>query len=273
MENNAKNSLIVRISLVGIALVIVGSIVLVPLLVSATENIEGCEFEGHKYALVDNIAQPLAGWDIGLSKAIFDADETVSTTTEMHDIVSTTTDADGYFCIEWDTQSNLPDYEQGKSFAFYIYEVMQTGWEFVSAEKGIDHLTLEVVTLEDLVIDTDRIAAKVSETNGYVLTNAEYHVDFYNQRIAQVTTPPTSGVLGASFSSRSGSRRATTDEVATSTEIEMSPEVLGVQTDIVPVGAANAGAGGSQTATVATWELMFLLLVGALMARKIGSIA
>ncbi len=135
-----------------------------------------CEFEGHKY---DEEGNPLINWGIGLMKIRTYGDESTST----FDLAADTTDADGYFCLEWDGSSNLPPVDEDVepfSFFYYVYEVMQNDFENVSIEKGADTANLAVVPATEILYGNGRVATKVSEQDGYVYTDAAYHVDFYN---------------------------------------------------------------------------------------------
>ena len=93
------------------------------------EPVGACEFEGHKYDVAGN---PLVNWVIGLMKTVTH-DETDTT----YDLVNDTTDADGYYCLEWDGATGAPtDLPEPYSFVYRVYEIMKEGWQNNSVEKG-----------------------------------------------------------------------------------------------------------------------------------------
>lgn len=74
----------------------------------ANENVDvdKCEIEGHKYTLdSDRKAVPLSDWVIGLMKIRTYEDGSSNT----FDLASSITDTDGYYCLEWDGESGLPE--------------------------------------------------------------------------------------------------------------------------------------------------------------------
>ncbi len=142
------------------------------------EPVGACEFEGHKYDVAGN---PLVNWVIGLMKTVTH-DETDTT----YDLVNDTTDADGYYCLEWDGTTNAPtDLSEPYSFVYRVYEIMKEGWQNNSVEKGTkannEANELTVVDDSDVLTEAGRTSVQVGETNGYVYADAAYHVDFYNK--------------------------------------------------------------------------------------------
>ena len=133
-----------------------------------------CEIEGHKY---DQAGNPLIDWAMGLMKIRTYEDES----TESFDLATDTTDEDGYYCLEWDGQSGLPEVTEDTpsyNFVYRVYEVLKSGWTNVNVEKGADVDSLAAA--DDITTVADRVSVAVSEVNGYIYADAAYHVDFYN---------------------------------------------------------------------------------------------
>lgn len=134
-----------------------------------------CEIEGHKY---NEKAEPLAGWTIGLSKKIRH-----SKGYDMYDLATTTTDKDGYFCLDWNGESRTL---RGKStyaggaytHEYFVYEYLKDGWKNVLIEKGAT--VPELANVPQNQIWTDGKYINVSMGTGYIISGAAYHVDFYN---------------------------------------------------------------------------------------------
>lgn len=151
----------------------------------ANENVDEdkCEVEGHKYTLdSERKAVPLSDWVIGLMKIRTYEDESSNTFDLAYDI----TDKDGYYCLEWDGESGLPEGEETtpyKSFVYYVYEVLVAGWTNIIIEKGIDVPSLAPVPdTEIFETPIDRVSTQVFEKNGYLPADTAYHVDFYNKK-------------------------------------------------------------------------------------------
>ncbi len=140
--------------------------------------VEECEIEGHKY---DSKGQPLANWTMGLMKVIKH-----NKGTDIYDLATDVTDADGYYCLNWDGESRTlrgkSTYKNGPyTFTYQVYEKLVNGWKNVSIEKGPDYNSLSVVPTVDIKKDGVYVGTQIGEQNGYIYTNAAYHVDFYNQ--------------------------------------------------------------------------------------------
>jgi len=148
----------------------------------ADEVFDACEYEGHKY---DTDGTPLEGWEIGLVKYIqYEGQDSFYT------ISTDTTDADGFFCLRW-TDSWTPEfdianYPNGYTFEYRVYEANQPDWVFNSVETGAEGTTPVESTLEDITFTGEQVQVRVSEVNGYVVNDAEFHVDFYNRFVGQV---------------------------------------------------------------------------------------
>lgn len=139
----------------------------------------GCEIEGHKY---DENGKPLKGWTIGLMKTI-----THNRGEDIYDLATDVTDKDGYYCLEWDgetrTPRNTPSYKKGPyHFTYSVYEIMKPNWEVLSVEKGKDVPSLTPVTPPEISYDMPYVSVQMGETDGYIFADAEYHIDFYNQK-------------------------------------------------------------------------------------------
>ncbi len=139
---------------------------------------EQCEIEGHKY---DQNGKPLANWTMGLMKII-----THNKGTDIYDLATDVTDADGYYCLNWDGETRTirgaSTYKSGPyNFTYHVYEKLVTGWKNVSIEKGSSVPTLAVVPNGDIKKDGVYISTQIGSQNGYIYSNAAYHVDFYNQ--------------------------------------------------------------------------------------------
>ncbi|MBP9836650.1 MAG: hypothetical protein KBC78_02330 [Candidatus Pacebacteria bacterium] len=224
-----------------------------------------CEIEGHKY---DQNGNPLSDWQIGLMKII-----TQDEKTDIWDLAEDITDNDGYYCLEWDGETRVfrgvaPTITAVPyDFTYHVYEKLVSGWSFLSIEKGSDVNNLLVVDESDTRYDGDYISTQIGETNGYIYTDAAYHVDFYNKKVEE--TPVISGGSGStdgnnggsggdnnSSSTRVGDRNSNSNSnpkprvlgEATST----APLISGEQVTVVPYGAPNTGAGGTSTSQTLT---------------------
>jgi hypothetical protein len=125
--------------------------------------------------------KPLANWNMGLMKVIKH-----NKGTDVYDLATDVTDADGYYCLNWDgearTLRGVSTYKSGPyTFTYHVYEKLTTGWKNVSIEKGPNFSTLSVVPNGDIKKDGVYVSTQIGEQNGYIYANAAYHVDFYNQ--------------------------------------------------------------------------------------------
>ncbi|MES2966751.1 MAG: hypothetical protein V4668_03115 [Patescibacteria group bacterium] len=144
----------------------------------APAPLEQCEIEGHKY---DEDGKPLANWTIGLMKVI-----THNKGVDTYDLATAVTDSKGYYCLNWDgearTPRGIPTYKSGPyTFVYRVYEKLVPGWKNVSVEKGPDVNSLTVVNAGDIKKDGVYVSVQIGTQNGYIYSNAAYHVDFYNQ--------------------------------------------------------------------------------------------
>jgi hypothetical protein len=142
--------------------------------------IEQCEIEGHKY---DQNGKPLVNWEIGLMKIIKHKNGT-----DTYDLARDTTDVDGYYCLEWDGESKTPrgtpTYTNGEyTFTYHVYEKLVEGWKIMAVEKGPHYSNLTAVPFGD--IRTEGKYRSISLGSGYIIANAAYHVDFYNQKLKE----------------------------------------------------------------------------------------
>jgi hypothetical protein len=147
-----------------------------------------CEIEGHKY---DANANPLQGWTIGLSKKIRH-----NNGYDLYDLATTTTDANGYFCLDWNGESRTlrgtSSYKGGAyTHEYFVYEYLKQGWKNTLIEKGPNPYALLPVPVNQIWIDGPYI--NTSMGTGYILANVAYHVDFYNtpleaSRVVQTTS-------------------------------------------------------------------------------------
>ena len=248
----------------------------VPEVVKDTQ-LEQCEIEGHKY---DQTGTPLADWQIGLIKVI-----TQGENKDVWDLVSDTTDTNGYFCLEWDGETrefrgeSEPTIVGGEySFVYRVYEKLVDGWKNISVEKGSDYNNLSVVAGEDIQNDGEEVSVQIGEMNGYIYANTAYHVDFYNMKNDVTSTTSTSTnpcvdtettkcevpeVIVEDSSRHSGSsgtrvNRKATPEPQVLGISTSSPAVLGEQVSIVPTGAPDTGAGGtSSNNTLTLSQILF----------------
>ena len=228
---------------------------------------EQCEIEGHKY---DQTGNPLSDWVIGLMKTVTQGDKQ-----DIYDLDKDTTDADGYYCLNWDGETREfrgdgePQIKEGEFSLFYsIYEILKDGWLYNSIEKGADHSNLEVVADSEVKFDGDYRSTQIGEVDGYIYTDAAYHVDFYNKLIEEekedeVVEEGSSRSSGGGGGTRVGDRdknrsnnSSTTDEDELSTP-EPTPIVLGEQVSVVPTGAPNAGVGGANN-TLTFEQMLFV---------------
>lgn len=146
--------------------------------VKPLKPLELCEIEGHKY---DQTGKPLANWTIGLMKVIKH-----NNGTDIYDLATAVTDANGYYCLNWDgearTLRGASTYKSGPyTFTYSVYEKLITGWKNVSIEKGSNFSSLSVVPNSEIKKDGVYVSTQIGEQNGYIYANAAYHVDFYNQ--------------------------------------------------------------------------------------------
>lgn len=140
--------------------------------------VERCEIEGHKY---DKAGNPLANWTIGLMKVL-----THNNGTDVYDLDTTTTDINGYYCLEWDGIKRLPrfpsSYISGPyNFTYRVFERLQSGWQNTSVEKGPNEFALQVVPNIDVQKSPTEVSVQMGTQNGYIYANAAYHIDFYNE--------------------------------------------------------------------------------------------
>lgn len=145
--------------------------------VTDPETTEKCEIEGHKY---DEEGTPLSGWEIGLMKIRMFADRE-----ESYDLVDDMTESDGYYCLEWDGISGLPENtDEEYSFVYHVYEVLKEGWNILGIAKGTEadvvNNTLANVPENAIRFDGDRVGTHVFDVNGFLPADTAYHVDFYN---------------------------------------------------------------------------------------------
>lgn len=146
--------------------------------VKPPKPVEQCEIEGHKY---DQTGKPLKNWEIGLMKVIKH-----NNGTDIYDLATAVTDSNGYYCLNWDgearTLRGVSTYKSGPyTFTYNVYEKLTSGWKNVSIEKGPNFSTLLVVPNSEIKKDGVYISTQIGEQNGYIYSNAAYHVDFYNQ--------------------------------------------------------------------------------------------
>ena len=146
-----------------------------------------CEIEGHKF---DKYGKPLANWSIGLSKKI-----THNNGIDIYDLATSTTDANGFYCLEWDgyTQSLRPSttasYISGSyNFTYNVFEVLKDGWKNVSIKKGATASTTVVVPIGDIATSGKYVSVQMGVQNGYIYANEAYHIDFYNATTKPVLT-------------------------------------------------------------------------------------
>ncbi len=145
---------------------------------------DSCEIEGHKY---DKDGKPLKGWTIGLMKIIKH-----NKGTDVYDLATTTTDVNGYYCLNWDgekrTPRGTPSYKNGPyTFTYHVFEKLQANWENHAVEKGTTHLDLAVVPSAQVKVDGQYVYTQIGVENGYIYANAAYHVDFYNKEKSSTT--------------------------------------------------------------------------------------
>lgn len=150
----------------------------------APAPLEQCEIEGHKY---DQTGKPLANWTMGLMKVI-----THNKGVDTYDLATAVTDSKGYYCLNWDGESRtprgVPTYQSGPyNFVYHVYEKLVPGWKNVSVEKGPNFSALSVVGAGDIKKDGVYVSVQIGTQNGYIYSNAAYHVDFYNQLIKDKT--------------------------------------------------------------------------------------
>lgn len=148
--------------------------------VKPPKPVEQCEIEGHKY---DSSGKPLANWTMGLMKVIKH-----NKGTDVYDLATAVTDSSGYYCLNWDgearTLRGVSTYKSGPyTFTYSVYEKLTSGWKNVSIEKGPNFSSLLVVQNSDIKKDGVYISTQIGEQNGYIYSNAAYHVDFYNQLV------------------------------------------------------------------------------------------
>ena len=137
------------------------------------EPVYRCEVEGHKY---DATGNPLKDWFIGLKKVA-----TFGYTTEEYTLISTTTDVDGYYCLEWD-DADFSEVQYGyDSYLYRVFEKVQDGWSLRSIEEGPHYTDLEVVDPEDIWYGDGEVGIQLGEVNG-LIDFSEYHIDFYNKQ-------------------------------------------------------------------------------------------
>lgn len=135
-----------------------------------------CEFEGHKYG---EGVKPLQGWEIGLMKKI-----THNKGVDTYALATTTTDENGYFCLDWNGERRVPlttpTYQSGPyTHEYFVYEVMKQNWTNFKIEKGE---TWEVLTqVPSGQIIKDGVYVMISMGGGYIEANRAYHVDFWNK--------------------------------------------------------------------------------------------
>lgn len=139
--------------------------------------VQWCEFEGHKY---DEKGAPLQGWDIGLMKKI-----THNKGVDVYALATSTTDQNGYFCLDWNgekrTPINTPTYKSGPyTHEYFVYEVMKKDWKNVAIEKGATYHVLTPVPSGQII--KDGVYVMISMGSGYIASNVGYHVDFYNTK-------------------------------------------------------------------------------------------
>ncbi len=139
-----------------------------------------CEIEGHKY---DKNGKPLKDWLIGLSKKIRH-----NNGFDMYDLATTTTDSNGYFCLDWNGESRtlrgVSTYKGGAyTHEYFVYEYLKQGWENAFNEKGPNPYALLPVLPSEIWKDGSYI--NITMGSGYIIANAGYHVDFYNATVTQ----------------------------------------------------------------------------------------
>lgn len=134
-----------------------------------------CEFEGHKY---DTEGNPLKDWSIGLMKKIKH-----NKGVDVYDLATTTTDSNGYFCLDWNGESRTlrgtSTYQSGPyTHEYFVYEFLKTGWGNAFIEKGATVPLLTPVPQGQIIKEGQYVS--VSMGTGYIQANKAYHVDFYN---------------------------------------------------------------------------------------------
>ncbi len=218
-----------------------------------------CEIEGHKY---DQLGNPLSDWQIGLIKVYTQGDNQ-----DILDLAVDTTDGDGHYCLSWDDDSHDNLRGGGErtivggnfSYIFRVYEKMMTGWKNISIEKGSSYNNLIAVTETDIQTSEDEVSVQVGEENVYLDLNSAYHVDFYNKKDEEVVAcvdneevvcdvPEVVDGSGSGHRSNSSgtrvNRNATPEPLVLGTSTS-TPEILGEQVSVIPVGAPDTGAGGT----------------------------
>jgi hypothetical protein len=207
-----------------------------------------CEIEGHKYDIAGN---PLADWTIGLMKVV-----TYPERSDIYDLVSDTTNADGYYCLEWDGYTNTPtNLTEPHSFLYQVYETLKTGWTNVKIEKGADVDALAVVPAVDIHTEGAHVSTQIGEENGYIYADVAYHVDFYNQETPD-DTPATYLVAGYVWHDKNANDSWERDLPATETFEETEPELGGWVVKITDGETTRA------TTTDATGRYYFYVPVG-----------
>lgn len=231
-----------------------------------SDNEFKCEIEGHKY---DQNGNPLPEWQIGLMKII-----TQGENTDIWDLANDLTDSKGYYCLEWDGETRVFRGEAPKittdpyDFTYHVYEKLVNGWSFLSIEKGPDINNLSVVDESDTRYDGQYVSTQVGEVNGYIYSDAAYHVDFYNSKNKEEEVITGSG-SGGSSSSGSGTRvgdRKRSGGTGTKPEPKVlgeatstMPLIAGDQVSVMPAGAPNTGAGGTaNTPTLTLNQVLYI---------------
>ncbi len=231
---------------------------------------QACEIEGHKY---DASGNPLKDWTIGLMKVL-----TFSDRDQSKDLVNDViTDKDGYYCLEWDGYTNTEVVHEPHSISYRVYEVLKDGWKYVNIEAGEDSDNLAVVAHEDIEVKDGRVSVQIGENNGYIYSNAEYHVDFYNTKDTDggnnggggdgengnggTEGDGNGGNGGSNRNGTSGTRikRAPAGEVIGASTTTPAGMILGEATSTMPVGAPNTGAGGTAPIQVSLPILVAIL--------------
>lgn len=140
-----------------------------------------CEIEGHKF---DKNGTPLQGWNIGLMKTIVH-----NKGVDTFDLATSTTDINGYYCLDWNGESRTPrgtpKYQSGPfTFEYHVYEVLKDDWKNVSVQKGPNKFAQQVVPQAQ--VKTSGKYVSTSLGSGYIIANAAYHVDFFNEFIQKL---------------------------------------------------------------------------------------
>jgi hypothetical protein len=140
-----------------------------------------CEIEGHKF---DKNGNPLKDWNIGLMKTIVH-----NKGTDTYDLATSTTNVNGYYCLDWNgekrTPRGTPTYKSGPyTFEYHVFEILKTDWKNVSVQKGPNEYALSAVP--DASVKKVGQYVSTSLGSGYIIANAAYHVDFYNEYKAKV---------------------------------------------------------------------------------------